>query len=200
MKKLLTATSIGLLLALSSNCFANEQDQKRHSVGLQLSAGGADYKNSSADGDGVAQMYTYYNYQFSPLVALEVGINGGVEADDWECKEINNDNFDCRRNNQSLFDLEVDDLAYKNFVLAAKTQLQISQRNSFYGKLGANYFDYELSRGNTKVTDDSGLGLFAELGWQYRWDNGIGMNVGYQVFDMKDLDTYTITSGISYRF
>ena len=198
--KVLTAASLSLLLAFSHASFANQQDQKVHSYGIQLSAGGADYKNSSADGDGVGQLYGYYNYHFSPLLALEVGLNIGTEADDWECKEINNDNFDCRRNNQSLFDLDVDDLDYQNLVVAAKTQIEITQRNSFYAKLGANYFDYELSRGNTKVEDDSGLGLFAELGWQYRWDNGIGMNVGYQVFDMKDLDTYNITSGISYRF
>jgi opacity protein-like surface antigen len=44
------------------------------------------------------------------------------------------------------------------------------------------------------------VGVFAELGWEYDFNNGLGINASYQYMDMGDLDTSTLGVGLSYRF
>jgi len=39
-----------------------------------------------------------------------------------------------------------------------------------------------------------------EAGWEYRWDMGIGMNLGLQYQKMNDLTSNTLNLGISYAF
>ncbi|WP_105167700.1 porin family protein [Pseudoalteromonas sp. T1lg23B] len=188
------------LLALASFTSQAEQNNETHRIGVQLQGGDAEYKNSSQDGDGVGSLYLYYNYQFDSTWALEIGINGGSEADDWDCKDITNDKFVCNRNDNLLFELDANKLDYSNFVVAAKGQYQITDNSHFYGKLGVQLYDYEIAQNSKILKEDDGLGLFAEAGWQYDWDNGIAVNVGWQYMDMNDLDTSSLAFGVSYRF
>jgi hypothetical protein len=42
--------------------------------------------------------------------------------------------------------------------------------------------------------------LFAEAGWQYRWDFGFGLDTGLRYIDMGDLSVLAFTAGVSYQF
>ncbi|MCG7551456.1 porin family protein [Pseudoalteromonas sp. Of7M-16] len=197
--KTLSLLSLVLAAATSFSTMANISDDK-HRVGAQLSGGSASYKSSSQDGDGVGQLYVYYNYQFDPTWALEVGLNGGGDSDKWECTDTQNRKFTCTQLNKTLFEIGANDLEYGNLIVAAKGQYKLTERNSLYGKLGANFYDYELNRGSKTLEEDDGVGFVAELGWQYDWQNGMAMNVNYQYLDMGDLDVSALGVGVSYRF
>jgi hypothetical protein len=84
--------------------------------------------------------------------------------------------------------------------VAAKGQYTLTKRNRLYGKIGAQFYEYEISQQGSKIVAEDGIGLFIETGWQYRWDNGIGMNVGLQSIDMGDLDVAGETVGKQYHF
>lgn len=188
------------LLASTTIMGQAQASEEKHKVGIQLSGGGAEYKGSSKDGDGVGQAYLYYNYQFSPMLALEVGLNGGSEADDWQCTEENDNKFTCKNNDKPLFNLDANKLEYGNLVVAGKGEYYLTKNNSLYAKLGANFYDYDIKQNSKVLNSDDGVGLFAELGWEYDFSNGLGINASYQFMDMGELDTYTLGVGLSYRF
>jgi hypothetical protein len=174
---------------------------KPHSFGVSIASGGIEFNNSSYDGDGVAQVYGFYNYAFTENFSLEAGLNIGADVDDWECYEDRDDDWHCSTNNEdSLFGLGVDEIEYTNLVAAIKGVVPLSQRNSLYGKIGAQFYDYELSRHNRAVFKDDGVGLYLAAGWQYEWDMGIGMNVGLEKYDMDDLESTVLSIGINYNF
>lgn len=188
-----------LTVALSFNAAAQD-NIKRHSVGVQASVANVEFKNSTNDGNGVAQMYLHYNYAFNHIFSLEAGLNAGQENDDWKCEQDDDDKWSCKEKNLSLFDMNADKVEYSNIVIAAKAQYKLSQRNSLYGKLGAQYYDYEIKQRSTVLADDTGVGLYVEAGWQYRWDSGIGMDAGLKIMKMGDLKVAGTTLGISYAF
>ncbi|WMN60509.1 porin family protein [Pseudoalteromonas xiamenensis] len=196
MKKLLTLTLLTAAIATSTNALANDE----HQIGVQLHSGSAKYKSSSKDGDGVSNLYLYYNYQFDPMFSLEGGLSVGAELDDWDCTDLTKDRFECVRENNALFDLNANKLEYTSIVVAGKAQFDVTQNSNVYGKLGLHRYDYEMKNGNTKVVDDSGFGYLAEAGWEYQWNNGIGLNLAVRYTDMGDLDTTTWGVGMSYRF
>ncbi|GAB3035114.1 porin family protein [Bowmanella dokdonensis] len=177
-----------------------ETQHSPHSVGLVLGSGGAEYKNSDEDGNGVDHLYLYYHYSLNEQFGLEAGLLGGTEGSDWDCHDDDRDHLVCRNNRKPIFGLDAEDLEYRSLVAAATAQFPLSQRNSLYGKLGAQYYDYEISRGSINLADDSGLGLYLEAGWQYRWDSGWGMNVGLKHLPMGDLKVNSGNVGVSYRF
>ena len=96
--------------------------------------------------------------------------------------------------------MNADEVEYSNLVVAIKGKLPLSQRNSLYAKIGAQYYDYDINRGNKTIVSDADIGLYLAAGWQYRWDMGLGMNAGYETYDMGDLTTFTLNVGISYQF
>ena len=192
---------LGVLFAASSmSVVAEEAEPKLHSFGVTLGNGGAEYKGSSADGDGIAQFYAHYNFQFSEKFSFEAGLLGGADVDDWRCTELNNNGWVCRSENRPFFDIQADELSYSSIILAAKGELKISARNSLYAKLGGQFYDYEFSRNKVKLDNDSGFGLFAEAGWQMKWNSGWGINAGIQFLDMGDLDTQSFNIGVTYSF
>jgi len=194
-----------LTTIISSQAFSadmpNSTEFKKHSFGGHLSAGGVEYKGiDNNNDDGVVQLYGYYNYAVSQHFSLELGLNIGTDAENWDCYETDNDNWHCSTNNNNLFGLAVDEIEYSNLVVAVKGKLPLSERNSLYGKVGAQYYDYDINRKNRTLIHDSDIGLYLAAGWQYQWDMGIGMDVGYEAIDMGDLDTYTLNIGMSYQF
>lgn len=181
----------------------DQPQQRHHSFGVQLSSGGARYKGSSQDGDGVSQGYLYYNYALTNNWSLESGVILGTGNDSWSCTSNSDDDsfsLTCNDDEELLFEDQYEDIDYTNFVVAAKGQVFVSQRNSIYGKLGATFYDYDLSRNNKTIIDKDGAGALLEFGWQYRWDFGLGLNAGYQHVYMGDLKTNTLTAGVSYAF
>lgn len=193
---LLAAITASFSVSSNADTLANP-----HSFGGHIAAGSIEYNNSSAEGDGVVQVYGFYNYAFTERLLLEVGLNVGSDIDEWDCYEDSFDDWHCTtNNNQSLFGLGVDEVEYSNIVVAIKGVVPISKRNSLYAKIGANYYDYELNRNHRTLSSDTGLGLYLAAGWQYEWDSGIGMNVGLEKYQMGSLDSFTSNIGISYRF
>ena len=95
--------------------------------------------------------------------------------------------------------LHVDDLA-SAVVFALKTDLSLSKRNRLFAKVGAAFYDYQIDLDHSRVTDEDGTGLFLEAGWEYRWDNGFGLNASLQHQDADDLELDTFNIGISYSF
>ena len=178
-----------------------DNPSKPQSFGVQVGVGGIEFRGSSYDGDGISQVYGFYNYAFTENFIVEVGLNVGADIDDWDCYEDENDDWHCSTNNDdSLFGLDVDEVEYFNSVAAVKGVIPVAEHNSLYGKIGAHYYDYEISRRNRTVYDDTGIGLYLAAGWQYKWDMGIGMNAGIETYDMDELDSTTLNVGINYSF
>jgi len=194
---LVVITALGSI-ATSSQAFAT--DKSPHSIGAQISGVAAEYKNSKKDGDGVAQLYLHYNYAINKMFSVEVGLNNATDIEDWDCKDNNKDKFTCSRNDTKIFDLEADELEYSNLVVAVKGQYSLTQRNSLYAKIGAQFYDYDISNDNKNVKSDDGVGLFLAAGWQYQWDNGFALNAGLQSMKMGDLKIGGSTLGMSYQF
>lgn len=194
-----------LTLALASTSALAQV--KPHSYGLTTGIASGEYKNSSNDGDGFAQAYFFYNYQFADNFSIELAYARSVEIDDWswDCDEIEEDSWKCTYDDGSgpLFNTAAEEFELDNFIVAIKADLPISERNSLYAKLGAQYYDYELYSDdsiNKFWQGDTGTGLFLEAGWQYRWNCGIGMNVGLRYQDMDDLTFVSPNVGINYAF
>jgi opacity protein-like surface antigen len=126
---------------------------------------------------------------------------GGADAD-WDCKRVS-DQWDCysdKDDDKDIFDLDADNLELGALVVAIKTDLSLSKRNTIYGKVGLSYYNYELDLNHQQIADEDGVGYMLEAGWEYRWDMGIGTNVGIQHHKMSDLTSNTFNVGISYAF
>lgn len=196
--------SLSLLLAVTSisslNLMANTL-QKPYSFGAHIASGGAEFNDSEADGDGIVQVYGFYNYGVTQNFAIEVGLNVGVDVDEWDCYEDRHDDWHCTTaNHDSLFGLGVDDVEYSNLVAAIKGVLPLNHRNSLYGKIGAQLYEYELRSNRHLLFEDDGVGLYLALGWQYEWDMGLGMSAGFERYEMDSLETTAANVGISYNF
>lgn len=129
-----------------------------------------------------------------------MGLLAGGDAD-WDCKKVS-DKWECYSDNdrKDTFELAADNLELGALVVAIKTDLLLSKRNKIYGKAGLSYYDYELDLDFVQIADEDGVGFMLEAGWEYRWDMGIGMNVGLQHHKMSDLKSNTLNVGISYAF
>ncbi len=196
-------TAILLTLSVSAfsiNVFADTDLESPHTVGLNSGGGGIEYKGKGTDGEGVGVSYLYYNYQFAPSYYLEVGIAGAEDINDWKCTEKSDNNWDCLSDYDNKFDLQADHFEYNAVIVALKTDLSLSKRNRLYAKVGAAFYDYRIDIDNTRIDDENGTGLFLEAGWEYRWDNGFGLNTSLQHQDAGDLDIDTFNIGISYAF
>jgi len=198
-----TLTAILLTLSVSTfsiNAFADANLESPHTVGLQSGAGGVEYKGKDTDGEGVVLAYLYYNYQFSPSYYLEVGLLGAEDINDWECSEKSENSWDCLSDYDNKFDLTADNFEYSAVIVALKTDLSLSKRNRLYAKVGAAFYDYQMSLNHTRIADEDGTGLIVEAGWEYRWDNGLALNASLQHQDADDLELDSFNVGISYAF
>ena len=124
----------------------------------------------------------------------------GAEDDDWECKENDQAAWNCFSDYDNPIELQADHFDFGAIIIALKTDLALSERNSLYGKIGVSFYDYEMGFEKAIFADEDGVGFLVEAGWEYRWDNEIGMNVGLQYQDMDDLTMGALTLGISYSF
>jgi opacity protein-like surface antigen len=198
-----TLLSLIVASSLSLSVTAEELPQAgTFNAGLQVSSGNIDHKNFDNDNDGVAQVMLYVDYYFKPGWAVEVGINKGSNVQDWICENTDDVDEDyCESDDESSSDSFKSDLDYSNFVVAVRFDRALSEHNFIYGKLGAQYFDYEMTDSNNSIfEEDSGTGIYSELGWKYQWSNNVSLNVGYQHIAMSKLTTSSLAIGIGYRF
>lgn len=173
-----------------------------YNAGVQVSLGNIDHDRFSSDQDGSGQVMFYLDYYFKPGWAVEVGVNSGTNVQDWICKndDIDTDDTYCTSTDDANVNSSESDLDFNNFIVALRFDSKITENSFIYGKLGAQYFDYEMTNTNTVFEEDSGTGIYSELGWQYQWSNEVNLNVGYQHIAMSDLTTSSLTFGIGYRF
>jgi len=188
----------GAIVAFSVSLTTYADTKPVHSIGMNLGGGGIEHQEQEAE--SFASSYLFYNYQFSALYSLEVGLLSGVDAD-WDCREVSGE-WECYsdENKDGLFELEADSLELGALVLALKGDMPLSKRNKLYGKVGLSLYNYELELHSQTITDEDGVGFMLEAGWEYRWDLGIGMNVGLQHHKMDELKFNTLNIGVSYSF
>jgi hypothetical protein len=168
-------------------------------AGAQVSFGGFDHNSFNNDQDGTAQLMFYVDYYFKPEWAIEVGVNTASNVQDWICgrSDIDTDDDYCT-DDESGSDTFESDLDFNNLIVAVRFDKQVSTNSFVYGKLGAQYYDYEMTENNAVFEEDTGTGIYSELGWKYQWLNNLNVNVGYQHIAMGDLTTSSVTTGIGY--
>ena len=199
MMKFPSLAAISLLSLLLLSTYSSAQDRP-HSFGLVAGTASGEYKNSSQDGDGFVQAYLFYNYQVLENFSVELAYTGAINSNNWDCEEDEDDKLTCATNNKPLFGLLADEFELDGFVVAIKALAPLSKNNSLYAKLGAQYYDYKFTRNDNFIEGEDGTGVFFEAGWQYQWNNGIGMNVGLRYQDMGELTLKSPNVGISYSF
>ncbi|NRA70036.1 MAG: porin family protein [Gammaproteobacteria bacterium] len=197
MKSLITL--LVAITAFNASAAQNPID-KQHRIGVEIAGANVELKGSSSDANDMIQLYTYYNYSLDQYLSIEAGINSAVDVDEWKCRDINDDKWTCDKQKKSYFNIGADEIKYSNLVVAAKGAYPLSQRNSVYGKIGAQYYDYNIKQSGKSLNKDSGLGLFVGAGWQYQWDMGLAINAGVKYYDMGDIKSVGSTVGISYQF
>lgn len=167
-------------------------------VGAQVSYGNISHDNFNSDEDGVGQLMFFADYYFKPGWAMELGVNSGTNVQDWICENAEADDEYCLESDDSIS--PESDLDFSNLILAVRFDKQVSANSFVYGKLGVQYFDYEMSTSDNVFEEDDGTGIYSELGWRYEWSNQIGINVGYQFVGMGDLETSSLAVGVGYKF
>lgn len=195
----LSTTFSAIMLAVSINSSSYAEDTV-HTYGIQTAVGGLEYKGKSSDSEAVGHGYIYYNFQFMPHYSFELGLLGGSDINDWHCNKNGYGEFECYADKNDMFEFNADHFDYSAAVLAIKTDLTLSKRNSLYAKAGAEFYEYSFELDRHKIIDNDGVGLFVEAGWEYRWDNGIGMNASIQHHHMGDVKMSALNVGISYAF
>jgi long-subunit fatty acid transport protein len=176
-----------LSFCISSIAFANE---KPHAIGLEYSY--SDINNGSNEetsdlNDSITTHYSYsYQYQMAEDFSIGLGYLKG----------------DSSRADGFLIDIFTDSkIDYSAILLSAKVNYPVSKRNSVYLKVSAIQYDYDVVDDNEVVynEDDNDFGF--SLGWGYEFDNGIGINAGYEILNLgKHIDIKGFNAGISYRF
>jgi long-subunit fatty acid transport protein len=172
---------------ISSIVFANE---KPHAIGLEYSY--SDINNGSdeetSDLNDLITTHYSYSYQYQMADNFSIGL-GYLKGDSSNADGIIIDIFT---------DSKID---YSAILLSAKVNYPVSKRNSVYLKVNALQYDYDVVDDNEVVysEDDNDFGF--SFGWGYEFDNGIGINAGYEVLSLgKHIDIKGLNAGIGYRF
>lgn len=171
-----------------------------YTAGAQISWGNIDHDSFNNDQDGAGHVMFFLDYYFKNGWAVEAAINTGSNAQDWICENVDDTDNYCTssdKTNPNSFDSDLD---FSNFIVAVRHDMKVSENSFIYGKLGAQYFEYEMKNDSSVFEEDSGTGIFSELGWRYEWSNNLSANVGYQYMGMSDLSTSSFTVGLGYRF
>lgn len=201
MKKTIISSIIAISLFSAYAGAAEQPKAGTYNAGAQISFGSIEHDSFSSDQDGAAQVMFYIDYYFKPGWAIEVGVNTGTNVQDWICgqDDIDADADYCLNDDENTSSVE-SELDYSNIIIAVRFDKPVSANSFVYGKLGAQYYDYEMTEHNTVFEEEDGTGIYSELGWQYQWSNNVNANVGYQHIAMGDLTTNSLTVGMGYRF
>jgi len=195
----LSKLTLTLSLAASAIVMVPNTALANHSVGVKAGGGGVDYKGKDTDGQGLGEVYAFYQYKFMPMFSIEIAGVAAGDIDIWDCEKDTNSQWQCSIDDDE-FSLQADKLTYNGAIAALVTEVRLTKRNSLYAKAGAIFYNYEMKLDGDVIADDDGTGLVMEAGWQYRWDNGIGLNFGFHKRDMGDLETAGSSVGLSYSF
>ncbi len=98
-------------------------------------------------------------------------------------------------------------LVYRAYGITAEGRLPLSQRNNLYARLSGLLYDHEHENFTGKVgatgavTQQHGAGVSTAVGWLMRFNNGVGLELGYEYMRLgSKIDAHTGSFGISYSF
>ncbi|TMP77386.1 hypothetical protein CWB73_20090 [Pseudoalteromonas phenolica] len=176
-----------LSLFISSAAFAGDNS---HSVGLGYSYSNIDNINDESTSelnDLVTSHFSFsYHYNVNKYFSVGVGhLNGDSSKADGGFIDV-------------FTDSKID---YNSNFLSAIISYPITKRSSLYFKANALSYEYDIIDDNKSVykEDDSDFGY--GLGWKYVFDNGIGLDFGYEVLNLGSrIDIEGFSAGISYNF
>ncbi|MBD1389363.1 outer membrane beta-barrel protein [Neiella sp. HB171785] len=95
-------------------------------------------------------------------------------------------------------DVEVE---YKAIQLLAEARMPLSQRNFLFAEANLSRYDHDLLIEDETVTSSDGVGGGVGVGWEYRFDNGLGSRVSLSYDRLGDeVQLWSMGFGLSYRF
>jgi hypothetical protein len=90
---------------------------------------------------------------------------------------------------------------YSAIQLSAAVNYPIIAKHYLYLKVNALQYDYDIVDDNEVVYNEDGNDFGFSLGWMFKFDNGIGINAGYEVLNLgKNIDIKGFNIGLHYRF
>jgi opacity protein-like surface antigen len=119
----------------------------------------------------IGNTHIFYSYQF---------------LDSWKA-ELNYSSVD------TVIDLD-------SLSINVKREFSLSKRNELYIKGGAAFYDYNVSKGDLANLANDGAGITASAGWQYSFQNNLGVYAEYTYIDLGDIDSITLNIGVSFSF
>lgn len=176
---------LGILASSGANA---SSEQHRFDVGYSYADISKDTSPQTQElNDVVTSHYSLsYQYQLNKYLGLGVGyING-----------------DSSRADGLLIDIFTDSkVDYSAVLLSAQLSYPFAERHAGYVAIHATQYDFDVfDDGKINVSDD-GTDLGFAFGWQYNFDNGLGIRAGYEVVNLGEhIDIKGFTTGINYRF
>lgn len=179
-----------VLLTITKPCFAVDDissdmssNGKKHILGIDLGLGSVDSNNYSIEVDEESIIRFTYGYQLNSVWVVSTGVIRG------NGKEL------CIRTC-----LELRALDYNSYILNIKGSYPLINRWSVFGKLGANYYDVDLSGANKANVMDSGVGALIATGVDFRAYNGFGFGIEISFQDMGIITSTSLSANFSYMF
>ncbi|WP_318450407.1 porin family protein [Photobacterium leiognathi] len=178
--RLKTAFTLLSLTLLSQTALANE-----NIIGGSIGYGTQDFnlKYDANDGDTVA-FDIYYRHMLSDYMGVEAGYTRSYDGIFSDFTSL-------------LSSADVS--SYGGPRLSLYGQYPLSHGNALYAKVGVAYHDVDYKMNNVKH-NESKVGADLQVGWEKRFHNGMGINVGYQFADSSILTMNNFYVGTSYRF
>jgi hypothetical protein len=165
----------------------NSSQGKTHTVGYGAGWGSIKSEQFSRDSEDHSHDLFYYNYRLNNHWSINAEyIQGDSNGGFLDIDLFGSDTY--HRVN------------YKAYAVSLKGALNMSNRWSFYGKLGGHSYKTEFTDDTNPNFNDDGFDINAALGFEFRAYNGFG--VGFEVGHIKMGDTEANTQGIylSYAF
>ncbi|WP_394204700.1 porin family protein [Shewanella waksmanii] len=170
------------------------QAQSPHIIGASVGLGVQDLdsteNHSSSGGDNYVGDI-YYRYMWNANIGVEAGAFAGSSGIAGAIGGIFS---------------RIADINYRGYRAVFYGQYPLSESNSLYLKAGAsrNQLQYTLLEGiggePSQEVDSNGTDFYGALGWQLRFQSGIGINVEYQYVPIQTLTVQNFNIGVSYRF
>ena len=176
---------------MNSVAYAGESD---HIIGGSVGYGSQDFESNDGKEFGAGDSFSsdiYYRYMLNEHFGLEAGVMSGTGG---IVSAIS-----------GVF-TSVDNISYKGFRGAVYGQVPLSESNHLYAKVGmsANQLDYDFrgvfSSDEVKSIESSGNDFYGAVGWEVRFQSGLGLNLEYQYVPVQELQVHSFNFGMSYRF
>ncbi|MCL2916122.1 porin family protein [Shewanella corallii] len=180
------ASIVALMLGAMAIGCAQAEDSP-HLIGGSVGYGSLEFEHRNSqlyDGGDGATMDIWYRYMFSEHWGAELSYMGGESG-------IISAIFDSISN--------ISDLRYHGGRVSVYGELPLYRRGGLYAKAG--YGSYNVRYDLDDVGQDtSDQGFVGSLGFQHRFNSGLGLHVEYQRLSLDKLTGDSFNFGLSWRF